>query len=150
MLPSTKSEVAGVDTALTDRNRLEQELQQRVLESAEAGERMRSVVNYFGDWIITFDQHGTITAFNSDAGNIFCYPAPEVIRQNIQLLMPDSYHTQHDDLIANYLRTEQANIIGIRWEVVGRRKDGSTFPVWLDLSEFFLNEEQHLLRWCGI
>jgi PAS domain S-box-containing protein len=88
---------------------------------------MRSVVNYVSDGIITFDQHGRITSFNSGAENIFGYAAPEVIRQNIKLLMRDSYHTQHDDLIANYLRTWQAEIIGVGREVIGRRKDNVAF-----------------------
>ena len=45
---------------IIDHNRLEQELRQKVQESAEAEERMRSVVNHVVDGIITIDEQGTV------------------------------------------------------------------------------------------
>jgi two-component system, LuxR family, sensor kinase FixL len=128
--------VLSIDT--TDRNRLEKELQQRVQESAEAEERMRSIVDHVIDGIISIDDLGTVTTFNPAAERIFGYVAQEVIGQNIKLLMPEPFHSQHDGYIANYLRTGQAKIIGIGREVVGRRKDGSTFPMDLAISVFRL------------
>ena len=121
-----------------DRDRLEKELKLRVQESAEAEERMRSVVNHVVDGIISIDEHGTVSTFNPAAERIFKYAAAEVVGQNIKLLMPEPFHSQHDGYIANYLRTGQAKIIGIGREVVGRRKDGSTFPMELAISVFRL------------
>jgi hypothetical protein len=37
--------------------------------------------------------------------------------------------------IANYLKTGKAKVIGIGREVIGRRKDGSTFPMDLQIGE---------------
>ncbi|HEV3386365.1 MAG TPA: PAS domain S-box protein [Gemmata sp.] len=127
----------------TERNRLEQELQQRVRESAEAEERIRSIVNHVVDGIISIDERGTVTTFNPAAEKIFDYLAHQVVGQNIKLLMPEPFHSQHDGYIANYLRTGQAKIIGIGREVVGRRKDGSTFPMDLAISVFRLGQERH-------
>src|SRR5919108_3072968 len=112
-------------------------------ELAQAEERMRSVVNHVVDGIISIDEHGTVTTFNPAAERIFGYAAAEVIGQNVKLLMPEPYHGEHDGYIASYVRTGQAKIIGIGREVVGRRKDGSTFPMELAVSEFHIGEHRY-------
>jgi PAS domain S-box-containing protein len=112
-------------------------------ELAQAEERMRSVVNHVVDGIISIDEQGTVTTFNPAAERIFGYSGVEVIGQNVKLLMPEPFHSEHDGYIANYLRTGQAKIIGIGREVVGRRKNGTTFPMELAISVFRLGERRH-------
>ena len=110
---------------------------------SESEERMRSVVDHVVDGIITIDGRGTVTTFNPAAERIFGYKGDEVIGKNVKLLMPDPYHGEHDAYIANYLRTGKAKIIGIGREVIGRRKDGSAFPMELAISEFRLGDRRY-------
>jgi PAS domain S-box-containing protein len=111
-------------------------------ELVDAVERLRSVVNNVIDGIITIDRHGTITTFNAAAERIFGYPAAEIIGRNVKMLMPEPYHSEHDRYISGYLHTGQAKIIGIGREVTGRRKDGSSFPMDLAVSDFRLGSER--------
>ena len=135
--------VSSIASDVTEPKRTAEELQRRVQESAEAEERMRSVVNHVVDGIITIDDRGTVTTFNPAAERIFGYAAQEIVGENIKMLMPEPYHGQHDGYLASYLRTGQAKIIGIGREVVGRRKDGSTFPLDLAISTFRLGEGRY-------
>jgi two-component system CheB/CheR fusion protein len=120
------------------------DLDPRTAESlAQADERMSSVVNHVIDGIISIDEHGTIVTFNPAAERIFGYRADEVIGQNVRLLMPEPDRSAHDNYLRNYLTTGRAKIIGVGREVVGRRHDGSVFPMELAISEFRLNGERH-------
>ena len=124
-------------------NRLEHDLQQRVQELAEAEERLRSVVNHVVDGIVTINEHGTVDSCNPAAEKIFGYSASEIIGQNVKMLMPEAIRSEHDGYLVHYLRSGEAKIIGFGREVVGRRKDGTTFPMDLAVSEFQLGQYRY-------
>lgn len=88
------------------------------------------------DGIITINEIGDIESFNKAAVKIFGYSEVEAIGQNIKILMPD-YHGEHDGCLRNFVTSGRKKIIGLKREVVGRRKDGSTFPVDITVSEMW-------------
>ncbi|MBL8642994.1 MAG: PAS domain S-box protein [Rhodospirillaceae bacterium] len=96
---------------------------------------LRAVFETAVDGVILIDASGTVQMFNPACERLFGYIAAEVIGQNVKILMPEPYHSVHDQYISNYHRTHQRKIIGIGREVVGRRKDGSTFAMDLSVGE---------------
>jgi PAS domain S-box-containing protein len=95
----------------------------------ESEGRMRAIVDTAADGIVTIDYKGTIESFNGAAETIFDYAESEVIGENVSLLMPSPHREEHDTYLQRYLETGTETILGGRREVVGRRKDGSTFPM---------------------
>ena len=113
---------------------------ERALRESEA--RTRAILDTAVDAIITIDQAGTIESVNSAAERLFGYSRNELIGQNVKLLMPSPYRDEHDDYLRNYLQHGRRKIIGIGREVVGRRRNGSLFPMHLAVSEFWLGDRR--------
>ncbi len=109
--------------------------------------RAHAVLATTVDGIITIDAYGTVESFNPAAERIFGFAEDEVIGRNISMLMPLPYHDEHDEYLRSYRDTGRRKIIGIGREVVGRRKDGSTFPLDLAVSEL---EVEGQARFTGV
>jgi two-component system sensor kinase FixL len=104
-----------------------------LLDEREA--HLRSILDTVLDATVVIEKDGTIVSFNSAAVRQFGYQEPEVIGQNVRMLMPEPYRREHDGYMARYLATGERRIIGVDRVVVGRRKDGSTFPMKLAVGE---------------
>lgn len=96
---------------------------------------LQSILDTVPDATIVIDADGTVTSFNRAAVRQFGYEPEEVLGHNIKMLMPSPYREQHDGYLHRYLTTGEKRIIGIDRVVVGRRKDGSTFPMTLAVGE---------------
>lgn len=123
---------------VTDRLRAEEALR-------ENEERLRAILNAAADAIITINRNGVIMDVNPAAKRIFGYSENELLGKNVSLLMPSPHREKHDQYLENYRRTGEAKVIGIGREVIACRKDGSTFPADLSVSEV-----DHLGLYTGI
>jgi two-component system sensor kinase FixL len=94
------------------------------------------------DGIMVIDEVGRVRVYNKACETLFGYAPSEVIGNNVNMLMPEPYRAEHDGYIARYKKTAEKRIIGIGREVVGRRKDGSTFPMYLSVGEGRLGKDR--------
>jgi two-component system sensor kinase FixL len=97
--------------------------------------RLDAILEAAVDGIIAIDADGKVQTYNKACERLFGYAAGEVIGQNVKMLMPSPDRERHDDYLDNYKRTGVRKIIGIGREVIGKRKDGTTFPMDLAVAE---------------
>jgi len=97
------------------------------------------------DALIAIDESGTIHAANPAIEANFGYRPDEVIGLNVTCLMPEPDRSRHHTYIGRYLETGERRVIGIGREVLGRRRDGSTFPLDLAVTEFTVKGERRFL-----
>ncbi|MBE9568532.1 MAG: PAS domain S-box protein [Proteobacteria bacterium] len=93
--------------------------------------------------IFLIDVHGIIQFVNPAAESLFGYEIKELLGKNIKQLMPSPHRELHDSYIENYLKTGIKKIIGTGQQLLGERKDGSQFPMYLSVGEIQF-EHTHL------
>jgi len=114
---------------------LEQVVMQRTQDLREKHEHLRAVWNSAFDAIITIDSQGLIETANRATESMFGYASTEMIGQNVRMLMPSPYSREHDGYIRRFLATDQARILNAPRELVAKRRDGSTFPIELSVTQ---------------
>ena len=114
--------------------------------SSEAA-RARVVTEFAVEGIITIDEQGIIESVNLAAERLFAYQAKELVGQNVKILMPEAHRDAHDGYLARYIRTGEGRVIGRPQELSALRRDGSEFPIELNLTEMRLGGRR---RFTGI
>jgi len=104
---------------------------------------LRSILTTIPDAMVVIDEAGLVSSFSATAEKMFGYEQEEIIGQNVKVLMPEPYRAAHDGYIERYIRTDEKRIIGIGRTVVGCRKDGTTFPLQLEVGEAKIGEERY-------
>ncbi|MCW8915381.1 MAG: PAS domain S-box protein [Magnetovibrio sp.] len=114
---------------------LERRVEERTYELTEKSKRLSTTISNAADGIIVIDTDGKIDTFNEAASRIFGYAEEECIGKPITMLMPEPHATMHQSYINNHMNTGHTHVIGHGREVEARRKDGTTFPVYLAVSK---------------
>ena len=123
-----RQRTTDLETAI--RSQRESEIKHRVI--------LESVV----DALITIDERGIIESANPATETIFGYSVDEMVGNNVSMLMPEPYRSEHDGYLKKYMETGKAFVLGIGRELVGRRRDNSTFPIELSVSEMAIGDSK--------
>jgi PAS domain S-box-containing protein len=103
--------------------------------------RFEAVYGTAVDGIIIINQTGLIESVNPSACRLFGFEKHEMVGALVTKLMPSPHREAHKGYINNYLDTGHKKIIGKGREVQGLKKDGTTFPFWLSVSEFRIHDQ---------
>jgi len=105
-------------------------------------EKIRGIFRAALDAIISIDSQGIIEMINPAALKLFGYSSEELVGKNVSLLVTSPHKENHDQYIQNYLNTGIKKIIGITRELYAQKKDGSTFPISLSVSEVDISSQK--------
>ncbi len=109
--------------------------------STSAGEaKYRGLLEAAPDGVVVIDRKGRMVLVNAQAEKMFGYSREEMLGQPIELLVPQRFHGIHVAHHATYFSKPGTRSMGAGQDLLGRRKDGSEFPVDISLSPFQTEE----------
>jgi diguanylate cyclase (GGDEF)-like protein/PAS domain S-box-containing protein len=98
--------------------------------------RARAVLQNVADGIVTAGEGGLIESFNRSARLLLGYREDEVIGRPLKLIVAPSHHDAFSDSArARWSLLDANEIPAASCETVGCRKDGSCFPMELNISQ---------------
>ncbi len=100
----------------------------------EQKEKFSTILRHAPEAIIITNESGQITLANQRAQEIFGYTETEMLGQPIELLLPESLRSIHIDHRNDFVVNPRARRMGQGFDLVGLRKDGTTFPIEVGLS----------------
>lgn len=116
--------------ALEQVNRgLEDAVECRTRELAENETRLRLILETARDAVVVIDGQGIIHEINPACEQLFGYDPDELLGCSVNQMMPEHYGREHDRLIQRPHNTN--GLVGNGREMMGKRKDGSVFPIEL-------------------
>ncbi len=124
----------------TARDITESRLAEEILHANE--ERLYAIVEAAGDGIMVIDGAGMIESFNPAAEQMFSFEAIEVLGRAANLLMGWHSAEERGGIAAPGPVPGRRSTPRFREETVARRKDGSTFPAEISVSEMWIAGER--------
>jgi len=103
-------------------------------------EQLQALFNAATEGIIIINTHGRIVMINPFALVMFGYAKAEILNQRIELLIPDRTSNDPGARKAEVLSRSEGNQADTSADLLGFKKDGSSFPVSVNLAQFVTDE----------
>src|SRR5262249_46511417 len=94
--------------------------------------RLRSTIEVIPDGVVITDSEGHIILVNHQTEVMFGYARAELVGQPVAVLMPERLRDAHREHLAAYAAAPR--LVGAMRPQLGRRSDGSEFPVEVSLN----------------
>jgi PAS domain S-box-containing protein len=123
--------LTGLVLDVTERRRAEEALQAR--RDEERNRTLQLLLETAPQGILSTDAQGVIVTANRALEKTFGWAVGELIGQSVEQLVPPPLQDRHTADPASCFREPQARLMAVA-NLVGKRKDGSTFPIEISLS----------------
>lgn len=101
----------------------------------------KALVESLPDSVVIAGKDGTILLVNAQTEALFGYERAELVDQPVETLVPEELREAHRGHRTQYARYPGTRPMGIGLELLGRRKDGSRFPIEIGLSPLIRGEQ---------
>ncbi|MCW5635898.1 MAG: PAS domain S-box protein [Rubrivivax sp.] len=109
-------------------------------ERRRADGRFRALLESAPDAMVIVDAEARIVLVNSQAEQVFGHARAAMLGQPVEMLLPERLRTAHAGHRAGFFRAAHVRSMGAGIELLGRRADGSEFPVEISLSPLETDE----------
>jgi PAS domain S-box-containing protein len=106
---------------------------------------MNTLLSALNDSVVIINSCGIIQSVNEHFEKLFSYTKDEIIGKNVNMLMPDPYHSEHDQYLKRFRQTKERKVVGSIRDLTARKKNGELFPIELSLGEYKLNSEHFFI-----
>ena len=124
----------NLSRSLEENKRLNRELEHQIETLRKSEERFRSLVNASYDAIVIADAQGNILSVNGATEKMFGYGEKELEGKPLTILMPERYRESHRLGLKNFVVSDLGPHTEKAFDFAGRRKNGSEFPLELNVS----------------
>jgi diguanylate cyclase (GGDEF)-like protein/PAS domain S-box-containing protein len=145
VVAALKAEAAGKEnivvpeTVLAETRDLAQAFDHMRREVHMRQDRLKAVLDYSVEAIVTVDEQGVIEGFNPAAEKLFGYAAAEAVGRKISLVMPAPARQAHDAYLQRHGKTILNRMLGREFQELALHKNGTAFPVSLHVSEMWVD-----------
>lgn len=105
-------------------------------------QRFAALVELAPDAIVVAGRDGHIVFVNRQTEVLFDYPREQLLGQPVEQLMPERVHSVHMQHRLDYLAAPHPRVMGADLHLLGRRRDGSEFPIEVSLSPLDADESE--------
>ncbi|MCG8427038.1 MAG: PAS domain S-box protein [Chromatiales bacterium] len=117
-------------------NRIALELERRWAEErlhkSEAHNRL--IVDTALDAVITINNEGIVSGWNTQAERIFGYPREEALDRKLsEIIIPHQYRAAHEEGLKHFRQSGEGPLLNRRIEITALHQDGHEFPVELSI-----------------
>lgn len=104
-------------------------------------ELLAAILESASQAMVTVDRGGRMILANARCESMFGYKREELEGQVMEMLLPEAFRQGHVSYRAEYFSQPRVRPMGVGLDLMGRRKDGTDFPVEISLSYIQPNGE---------
>ena len=126
------------------RRHLEELVEDRTRELQRNKYLLEAIVKSSPNELLLIDVEGRIKMTNAALDQMFGYEASELIEHPLETLVPEPQRETHQLHRDSFMRNPGIRPMSQSADLVGRRKDGSTFPIYVALATFTADDERFI------